>query len=517
MKEMKIKIETLASYSVMSKAALILFLFSLLPLIYCSFFDYATGDDLWEGAAVYLVLQSDGSIKELISAVIHQFKMDYMGWQGNWSSSILWYFSPNVFGEKAYIVTPWIGLFSICAGYWYCLGHFNRKYLHLKREFYLILYSIITMISIHYMPYIRGGIFWYSGMINYTFPYGLVLAILVWIDKFLENGKKRYLTFLIIALSFLGGSGYLSIVLTAEAFFLVISINLFSKCSERRKRAALLMIPFLLLLIGFTISVLSPGNAVRGGEEYYFGWNKVFYTLTESIIQGVIAVPKTLWRAKVMILLFPIIVLGTWENLDLNSSKIQFKYPIPAVLFMFLISCSVYAPGIYANNELSGGVYDTIFYVFVLWYVFSIVYVTGSIKKWWDKREGEIPSWLQIDRNRLRAVAFSVVFLVYILGNPVFLNHSAFRTCVNYIASGQLKDFEYQMQERLAILHNPAIKDVVLPGMNDEQGPFMHMPLTEDPQNYTNVSTARYYGKNSVIAIPREEYYEKYGAPVVDE
>ena len=62
------------------------------------------------------------------------------------------------------------------------------------------------------------------------------------------------------------------------------------------------------------------------------------------------------------------------------------------------------------------------------------------------------------------------------------------------------------MQERLSILHDPSIKEVVLPEMNDQQGPFMHMPLTSDPKSYTNYATARFYGKDSVIAVPREEY-----------
>ena len=49
--------------------------------------------------------------------------------------------------------------------------------------------------------------------------------------------------------------------------------------------------------------------------------------------------------------------------------------------------------------------------------------------------------------------------------------------------------------------------------MNDEQGPFMHMALLADPDAYTNKATARFYGKESVIAIPRTEYYELYCYP----
>jgi hypothetical protein len=47
--------------------------------------------------------------------------------------------------------------------------------------------------------------------------------------------------------------------------------------------------------------------------------------------------------------------------------------------------------------------------------------------------------------------------------------------------------------------------------MNPEQGPLMHMALLSDPNAYTNKNTELFYGKTSVIAIPREEYLRIYG------
>ncbi len=282
----KIKMEKVFSYKILSWGMLVLFLLSLLPILYCSFFDYATGDDLWEGAVAYRVLQQGGSLRELFSAVFSWMKTDYLGWQGNWSSTFLWCFSPNVFGEKAYCITPWIGLVSICAGHWYCFWYFNEKYIGLRKEMFLFLYSLITLLAVQYMPYIRGGIFWYSAMINYTFPYGLTMAIFVWIDKFLNSKKYRYLVFLALAFSFLGGSGYLAIVLNFEIMALVIVYQIMKTDRCKRKKALLLGVPFILLLIGFVVSAMSPGNAIRGGEEYGFDMSTVILTLKECIIQG---------------------------------------------------------------------------------------------------------------------------------------------------------------------------------------------------------------------------------------
>ncbi len=503
----KIKMEKVFSYKTLSWGMIVLFLLSLFPILYCSFFDYATGDDLWEGAAAYQILQQGGTLRELFSAVFSWMKMDYLGWQGNWSSTFLWCFSPNVFGEKAYCITPWIGLCSICAGHWYCFRYFNEKYIGLRKEMFLFLYSLITLFAIQYMPYIRGGIFWYSAMINYTFPYGLTMAIFVWIDKFLNGKKYRYLVFLTLAFSFLGGSGYLAIVLNFEILALVIVYQLIKKDRCKRKKALLLGIPFILLLIGFAVSAMSPGNAIRGGEGYGFDISTVILTLKECIVQGLAAVPKTLWEVKVILFTLPLAVIGIWENLDLDKTKLKFQHPFITIAFLFLVSCSVYAPGIYSGDELSGGVYDTIYFVFILFFYLSVLYVVGYIKTRIDVKKNEsrlIGSPQTV--LRIRATVLFLTLMLGLIGGKYLLNGSAWDTCVDFIASGQLKDFEEQMQERLSILHDPSIKEVVLPEMNDQQGPFMHMPLTSDPKSYTNYATARFYGKDSVIAVPREEY-----------
>jgi hypothetical protein len=59
-------------------------------------------------------------------------------------------------------------------------------------------------------------------------------------------------------------------------------------------------------------------------------------------------------------------------------------------------------------------------------------------------------------------------------------------------------------------LEDDTIKDVVVTEMNDEQGPLMHMPLTSDPEKYTNYATGLYYEKDSVVAVPRDEWNSNY-------
>ena len=52
------------------------------------------------------------------------------------------------------------------------------------------------------------------------------------------------------------------------------------------------------------------------------------------------------------------------------------------------------------------------------------------------------------------------------------------------------------------------VKDVVLPSINDWQGPLMHMPVTDNPEAWTNQKVKEFFGKQSVVAVPREEWQE---------
>lgn len=61
------------------------------------------------------------------------------------------------------------------------------------------------------------------------------------------------------------------------------------------------------------------------------------------------------------------------------------------------------------------------------------------------------------------------------------------------------------------LLLDESTENVVLPFINDVQGPLMHMPVIEDTEAFTNSVTSHFYGKNSVVAIPRSEWDEKYG------
>lgn len=298
-----------------------LFLISLLPILYCSFFDYATGDDLWEGAVAHRVLVNQGTIKEFVTAIYEWAKVDYIGWEGNWSSIILWCLEPSIWGEKVYCITPWIALITLGGGITYILVYYLKKQLACNSSFLIIVSVLSCFLTIQYMPNIRCGIFWYTGMINYVVPYGLSLISFVWIDKFLETGLKRYYVYITLFYTYLGGAGYIPIVFAFEVLICFIVINILSRDHKKAIRAQWLLLPFFLLIAGFIFSAVSPGNAVRGGENYYFSIKRIFITILESVRQGFRGIIHWFLFARPLILGIPLLSLATWEQVDITKVK----------------------------------------------------------------------------------------------------------------------------------------------------------------------------------------------------
>lgn len=494
--------------------SVIIFLVSLLPILLISFFGYASGDDLGYGAAVKLVLDSHGSVIEIFKAVNSTIQGTWYSWQGTWSSIFLFCFEPSIWGERWYTAVPWISLLFLCGGTYYCLHFFLVRLCRIRSESFYIIYSFLMIFTIQYMPYMRGGIFWYTSVSHYVIPYGAALFCIVWALKYcLKRGKAlQYFIPLCLTMTYLGGAGYLSIVF---ALFVIISLQIYF-FRQNRIHTALLAVPVTLLLFGFTISAIAPGNSNRGGEGFGLHLSDIVYTLGKSVLEGSQAVLTSFIRVRPLFLLIPVLVFAIAEGMDqetliqiheadINSSDLvfpTFQHPILFSVFCFLTSCSVYAPAIYANTGVSGGVPDTIWFVFLLLLTIGLSYLVC----WFRIKRAEKSNTTVSDIQKLRTVFIAAALLFCVLFYRHLVGNSIDYTCYTFWKSGQLEDYSVQMKERVDLLADPEKMDVVVPEMNEAQGPFMCMAIMPDKDAFVNRATARFYGKNSVVSVPRSEF-----------
>ena len=486
---------------------LILFLL-LLPMLYCSLADYATGDDLTNGYVAYHVLLDGGGLNDLLRAVGGYIREMYQTWQGTWSSLVLFCFAPMVWGAEVYHIVPWIGIFTVLAGTWLLLREFLVKRAGLSKPLFWSLFALAGIFETQYAPAPRAGFFWYTCVAHYNIPFFVMAWTLTAALKFaLDVEKERVssmrrsafrLFWIALGYTYLGGTTYPAILLSLSCTALLI-LYVFrdgkqrKQSSLRKKRGLLLLLPLLLETVGLLISMAAPGNRVRGGAGFQFSPKNIFVAVLQTIWQVLTDSAQNFLRVRPLILLIPFVVVLTFCAMKKREKKV-FRHPLLMVLLAYLMNAAVYLPAVFAGTSVSGGYPDMEYFVFLITLILTTVYLTGyCVERRWD---GEVC----VEGRKKTGVVFAVLLILFL---TAFYRHlignSMDYLCINYIRSGEMADFIVQMQERLTILEDPQIQDAVLEPMNDDQGPIMVFPPSTDPEHIWNRLMARYYRKHSVV------------------
>ena len=103
-------------------------------------------------------------------------------------------------------------------------------------------------------------------------------------------------------------------------------------------------------------------------------------------------------------------------------------------------------------------------------------------------------------RNKV-AVPLIVIGILITVVNLNWFGNSTDKRVYDYVSSGQAEDFKRQIESHMEILLDDSIKEAYLIPINDNQGPLMHMPVTEDPEEFTNRVVRDFYRKNKVVMV----------------
>ena len=552
-----------------------LFVLTLLPIILIAPFGHATGDDLGYGAHVMQALRDGTGIAGALSNIAGEIVSKWYTWQGTWASIFLFCIEPGVFGEKFYTIVPLLAVAMFCIGTGYFLYHFLTRVMRISRAAFVTIFSLLSILAIQYMPYMRGGIFWYTSVAHYLIPYCAAMVSAVFADRFLQTGQNKYLAGMCLLMAYLGGASYPAIVLSLELTLLLI---LYAAADGRMsRRRILILLPLALMLAGFCVSAAAPGNKVRGGEGFGSrGAAGIVMVIVNSIKVCAVRGAGYFLRARPLILLLPITLGFAAEGYDacgeaspaviassagsvpaagavpdqltpgvcgvkgLPRLRAFLRHPVTVAVLCFLIAAGVYAPEVYSAVDVSGGVPDTEYFVTLVMLVVALSYAGCALRLRADRaahracsaaRQQDAYAGSATRQQEAYACSaarqhvayagfatrqhvlnmsmfFGALVLCAIFGKHL-IGGSVDYTCYTFWKSGQLSDYTRQMEEKLSILQNDDTGDVLVPEMNNEQGPFMCMAEIGDPHNFNNVSSAAFYGKRSVTAVPRQELVER--------
>ena len=503
MQKIYMKACTFLSIKNISWIALIVFGLMLLPICYLSFINRATGDDYGFSLYTKIAWDSSHSIIEVIKSACGTIKQVYSGWQGTWFTIFLFTLQPEIFHEKGYVLVAFFMLFIWCGSTSLLMRAVLRDKLQFDKWNVRLIIILFLIIAISFVPRKQPAIFWYVGATHYTIPFSMCQMIVYWLLKYGEEYKIRYYLGITVFMACLGGANYQAALfaMIVTVYFMIADL-LFKK----NKKTFLLLIPLVLEAIGLIISMKAPGNSVRGGEEFGFSVGKVIGTIGMSFAGGVKDAISYLQKSPMIYVILVMIFLVILHAVKERGSVVSMKYSLVLLLSVFCLYSAMQAPAIYAAVEVSGGVYNTNFLVFLMFMMTLIVVMAEKIGMWIHEKNPEIWRGLY---ERIIMPGFILCMLLMLVCRSDIKETTTWES-IDYIATGQAADFKEQMDQFTELLSDDNVQDVVLPSINDKQGPLQHMPATTDPTAWTNTIIKNYYGKKSVVAIPRVEWEEIY-------
>lgn len=473
------------------------------PLVTISLYSHPCADDYTYGLLTHKAWSSSHSLIEVIKQAFLQVKSSYHTWQGTHTSVFLMALSPAVFeGSVSYGASAWIMIFmllisviSICdAVFVHVFG--AKKWM----SFFVAAVTSFWMLESMYSPV--NGLFWFNGSVHYWFMHACMLICLSNIIKYWCEGQNKNHTSVkilhIISASFFaficGGANYSTALLTGCILGLCVLLGIFIY------KAFLQIIPLLIYSISFAISVLAPGNSVRGG--YFEGKGAV-----DAIIE---AFKLTLrddvhWidiqSGIILLMIIPflyVIARGT----DFSKKR---WLPVISIPVSFGLHAVLNVPLFFAMGGAGIARQENICKLwFQLMVVINCFLVICAVRPWLDSMGEKMCVKVQ-ENSGIRFVVIALSFymiLALLLGvHMKFSNKSIFQYS-SYIAyveikNGEAADYYSTYEERLSILEK-GNGDIILPEYNVRPYLLYLDDIDSNPTEWKNTSFANWYGVQSV-------------------
>lgn len=464
-----------------------LMLLSLLPIIYLGRYNHPTGDDYYYGGATKAVWEKTGSIVETVEEAIRGVAYQYENWQGTYSGMFLMHLSPNVFDEQAYKVGTLFILLLLVGSIFYLLEAVICRLLKGSKELWLITASIVATLWIQTVPSQGEAFFWFNGALYYTGYFSVTLIYIGVILRYLDDLKWYRIPVMILLAIFLAGGNYVSLLL---AILLTVTITAILAVQKKQQGWIVGMIA-VVLLVFLGISAAAPGNAVRQDGMWKIpAWKAV----AKSLLQGVnyfLAWAKGWWLLALLV-----VTPFFWKSYE--KVQLRFRYPLLIVGFTYGIFCAMSCPTFYTMNSTGPArVVAIVYYGFILFSFFSYFYILGWFYHWIKQKEMNV-TWEKVRTMFEKPISKWILGLFALLLFVTGVKTATTVKAIQILASGEAKAYEEEYQERLKVLEDDSIKDVVFSSYKNQPDMLYVGDFSSDPNEMSNQKAAEYFGKSSL-------------------
>ena len=339
----------------------------------------------------------------------------------------------------------------------------------------------------------------------------------------LKERKKDYII-LFISFLLLGGGSYLAPLAATLTVVLIMVVQLEVKELDLKNkrlqfkydwRNLWILLAFLVELIGLAISFMAPGNSVRGGEEFGADLKWALQCIYYAIDRGIYLGEDFFLKNAVTTVVYIILAIIIWEQLwRSGKEKMKFRFPLLFVIYMNGVYWATYTPEIYSRSDVSGGVRNTYFHIFLIVTFVNMIYVHGWVQeiltKYWKKKAVLKGCSFESIRDKsvfcgknykvvieIPAVVLSCILLIYVASISEVITTNEY--CVECISNGSLERYLEVRREQHEILSTSEEKNVTVPEM-EAPYPLLHMLMSDSEMGGQNINRAKYYNKDSIKA-----------------
>lgn len=459
-------------------------LLSLIPIIISSFYSHPLADDFGFSEKVNHVVKNGGGLFDILSASFQQVKDTYLDWQGTYAAIFVFSLQPAAFSEHIYFLTTFVMLTALIASTLFFVNTiFNI--LGYDKKIGIIISFVILLLSIHFVVDKKEAFFWWNGSSYYTLFYSFSLLFFsILIKLYYAEKIIKKVIFLIISLllaAILGGGNYSTALLTT----VILAFAIFLLIKHKKKISLCYVMIFLILITGFVISMIAPGNSVRAAA--ITGESPV-KAIIHSVFYAVVYIAK--WTGLAQLAGFS--VIGFFAYILTKNSKYKFQYPFIVFVLSVLVFATQLTPPLYAMSSVGSGRQINIYYYsYYIFMSFNTFYIIG----WINQKD--------IVRIRTKNIqkSFSVCTLLLIIG--VFLCG-----CLNYglhnitfvdtllaLKNSTPQTYSAEYLDRISQIKNgnTTISDIkTVPDF------FSPLCIEEDSDFWINKQIARYYDVDKV-------------------
>lgn len=482
-------------------AARIFFAFMILCLILMALmgaYNHPLGDDYHYGYQGIIAWQETGSLFAVLKAAWSGMVEQFYIWQGTYSAMFLMHLPPHIWGDFFYKLYPAILLGCFAASVFYLMHVLLCSVLKASKSAWVAISSLLMLVFTQQVPLCGETFYWYNGSMYYTGFLACTFVFWGMLIKLLYKASVKLTIGLSLMALFIAGGNYASLLPTMIILVLIILYYIFAMVKKKagvKKVLISLCVVFAFLTIGFLISVLAPGNALRQATSWKISPIKA---VLKSIYQNF---QYCIYWNGIWSILFLIFVTPIYLRV-IEGCQWRFQYPVIVCGLMFGIYCSSSCPTFYAqNNGGAARVFCMVYYLMILTVAMMYFYLLGWACRYLDgkkKRSGNL-------KTKCLAAGTMILGIIVVLtcfrswGEAYVKPHSV--TALQTIVSGEAAYYEAQYQERVAVLEDPTVKDVefAVYDVPEALQYFLHLgDLSDDAGNDVNRVIAEIYNKNSV-------------------